>query len=201
VRLQSHDPDTLQALAKVYETLGRWDEGIRLTQAALALDPLDPGLHLLLSNFRAATGELGSAEAEARRMLQISPDWAEGHYDLGEVLLLQGKLQAALAEMQQEQTAWSRDAGLAMVYYAIGRHGESDAALMAVAKGGAQNYASEIADAYAYRGEADPAFAWLERAYRQKDTGLYFVKIDTFLARLKSDPRYGEFLRKMNLPE
>lgn len=201
LRLQPHDSETLQGLAKVYEAVGRWDEGIRLTQSALALDPFDPGLHLLLGNLRTATGELGVAEAEVRRMLQVSPFWGEGHFDLGGILLLEGKFQAALAEMQLEQTAWSRYAGLAMVYHAMGRHADSDAALAAVEKGGAQDYASEIADAYAYRGEADPAFMWLERAYRQKDTALYFIKIDVFLARLKSDPRYVEFLRKMNLPE
>jgi len=201
LRLQPHDSETLQGLAKVYEALGRWDEGIRLTQAALALDPFDPSLHLILGNFRAATGELGAAEAEVRRMLQISPFWGEGHYDLGGILLLEGKVQAALAEMQLEQTAWSRYAGLAMVYHAMGRHADSDAALAAVEKGGAQDYASEIADAYAYRGEADPAFKWLERAYHQKDTALYLIKTDVFFARLKSDPRYAEFLRKMNLPE
>jgi adenylate cyclase len=86
-------------------------------------------------------------------------------------------------------------------YHALGRRAESDAALTAVVNGGAQDYASEIADAYAYREQPDEAFAWLERAYRQKDTGLYLIKVDMVLARLKSDPRYAAFLRKMNLPE
>jgi hypothetical protein len=35
----------------------------------------------------------------------------------------------------------------------------------------------------------------------RKDTGLYLIKLDMVLARLKSDPRYAAFLRKMNLPE
>jgi hypothetical protein len=47
-----------------------------------------------MGNFRAATGELGAAEAEVRRMLQISPSWGEGYFDLGGVLLLEGKVQA-----------------------------------------------------------------------------------------------------------
>jgi TolB-like protein len=199
--LQPHDSETLQGLARVYEALGRWDDGIHLTQVALALDPFDPSLHLLLGNLRAASGELGAAEAELRKMLQISPSWGEGHYDLAGVLLLEGKVQAALAEMQQEQTASSHYASLAMVYHAMGRHVDSNTALAAAQKGGAQDYASEIADACAYRGEADAAFNWLERAYRQKDTGLYLIKTDVFLARLKSNPRYAEFLRKMNLPK
>jgi hypothetical protein len=60
--------------------------------------------------------------------------------------------------------------------------------------------ASEIADAYAYRGELDQAFTWLERAYRQKDTVLYLIKSDPFFKKLDGDPRYKAFLRKMKLP-
>lgn len=32
--------------------------------------------------------------------------------------------------------------------------------------------AHQIAEAYAFRGEGDQAFVWLERAYRQRDAGL-----------------------------
>jgi hypothetical protein len=59
----------------------------------------------------------------------------------------------------------------------------------------------EIADAYAYRGELDQAFTWLDRAYSQKDAGLYLIKVDPFFKNPKDDPRYKAFLRKMKLPE
>ena len=48
-----------------------------------------------------------------------------------------------------------------------------------------EDYASYIADAYAYRGEGDRAFSSLERAYRQKGTVLYAIKSDLFLKHLK----------------
>ncbi|MBV8496830.1 MAG: TIR domain-containing protein [Gammaproteobacteria bacterium] len=201
LRLMPRHPDTLSQLAQVYLALGRWDDGVRLTQASLAADPFNAALHLQLSNFRGATGRFTEAEAELRRMLQLSPTFAEARFDLGGLLLLQGKLPAALAEMQQEQTDASRHEGLAMVYHAMGRHAESDRALAEAVKVGAQGYASEIADVYAYRGDADRAFAWLERAYRQKDPGLYQIKSDTFLGSVRNDPRYAAFLRKMKLPE
>jgi len=51
------------------------------------------------------------------------------------------------------------------------------------------------------RGEVDQAFAWLDRAYSQKDAALYEIKYDPFFKNLKFDPRYKAFLRKMNLPE
>jgi TolB-like protein/DNA-binding winged helix-turn-helix (wHTH) protein/Flp pilus assembly protein TadD len=201
LRLKPRHPSTLACLAQVYLVLGRWDDGIRLNQAALAADPFDAGLHVQLSNFRSATGQYHEAEAELRRTLQISPTFGEGHYDLAATLLLQGKYEPALIEMQEEQTEWSRDVGLAMAYHALRRHAKSNAALAEVMKGGAQGYAAEIAQAYAYRGDSDQAFAWLERAYRQKDTALYLLKSDPFFVKLAPDPRHGAFLRKMNLPE
>jgi adenylate cyclase len=116
-------------------------------------------------------------------------------------LLLQGNLQGALAEIQQEASDAGRYVGLAMVYHALRRRAESDAALAQVVREHAQDDAGEIADVYAYRGEADHAFAWLDRAYNQKDTGLRAIKSNALFKTLHGDPRYKAFLRKMNLPE
>jgi hypothetical protein len=51
------------------------------------------------------------------------------------------------------------------------------------------------------RGEADEAFARLDRAYAQKHVELYWIKGDWLLKSLEGDQRYKAFLRKMNLPE
>jgi adenylate cyclase len=59
----------------------------------------------------------------------------------------------------------------------------------------------QVAEAYAWRGEADKAFEWLERAFRQRDEGLRSMKTDQLLDELCSDPRYKSLLRKINLPE
>jgi hypothetical protein len=45
------------------------------------------------------------------------------------------------------------------------------------------------------------AFAWLDRAFAQKDINLYYIKGDPLLKRLVPDARSKAFLRKMNLPE
>ena len=53
---------------------------------------------------------------------------------------------------------------------------------------------------YAWEGDKDRAFQWLDRAYRQRDGGLTYVRADPILASLRSDPRYAALLRKMGLP-
>ena len=60
--------------------------------------------------------------------------------------------------------------------------------------------AFQIAEIYAYRGEADKAFEWLERAYKQRDAGLTLMKGDPLLRNIERDPRYRAFLQKMKLP-
>lgn len=52
---------------------------------------------------------------------------------------------------------------------------------------------------YAYRGEIDKAFAWMDRAYQQRDRGLLVVKSDCLIKNLRQDPRYTELLKKMHL--
>jgi hypothetical protein len=54
--------------------------------------------------------------------------------------------------------------------------------------------AFQIAEVYAFRGETDQAFAWLDRAYRQRDSGMPEMK------SLLQDPRRAELLQKMRLP-
>jgi TolB-like protein/Flp pilus assembly protein TadD len=201
VRLKPRDPDTLYGMASVDATLGRWDDSAHLVETALGLDPLSPEYHVTLGNVRFVTGRLQEAETEARKTLQISPTYGEGHFGLGAVLLAEGKFQAGLDEMRQEETDAGRNAGLAMAYHSLGRRAESDDALAKLIKEHAQDDAYEVATVYAYRRELDQAFTWLERAYSQRDAGLWLIKQDGTLKNLWSDPRYKAFLRKMNLPE
>ena len=96
----------------------------------LALDPLYAGLHWGLGTIAYRTGRLMQAEAEARKILEISPTYNGGHYFLGHIFLRGRKGQlAALAEMQKETVAGGLYAGVAIVNYAMKRHAESDAAL------------------------------------------------------------------------
>ena len=65
----------------------------------------------------------------------------------------------------------------------------------------AGDMAYQIAEVHAFRGEADLAFEWLERAYDQRDGGVSEIKGSRLMRRLVGDPRYKAFLRKLKLPE
>jgi TolB-like protein/Tfp pilus assembly protein PilF len=180
---------------------GRWDDAIDLANKAIERDPLRPMIYHNLGLALLAANRDTEAEAAFRKALDLDPDGVIRHSFLGRALLLRGKTDAALREMQQETEEIWRLCGLPLVFHALGRRDESDAALAALKDKYAENWAYQIAEAHAFRGEADLAFEWLERAYNQRDGGLPEIKGDRLMRGIVGDPRYKAFLRKLKLPE
>jgi serine/threonine-protein kinase len=59
-----------------------------------------------------------------------------------------------------------------------------------------------VALVYAFRGERDRAFRWLERAIAAHDLNLgHRLRYDWILAPLRSDPRYHALLKEMHVPD
>ncbi len=57
-----------------------------------------------------------------------------------------------------------------------------------------------LACLYAGLGDKDQAFAWLEKSYEMHDWRVLLVKLDQQCDSLRSDPRYADLLRRLNLP-
>ena len=60
---------------------------------------------------------------------------------------------------------------------------------------------TDFAKIYAGLGENDEAFAWLEKAFAERESRLEFIKTDPSYDSLHSDPRFNEVLRQLNLAE
>ena len=197
------DPGNASALysaALLARTLGRFDEAISLYQQAMARDPLSTGVHNNLGLALYYAGRLPEAEAALRKLLELRPGVAVGHAHLSKVLLARGQPEAALAAIEKEPSEAWRMIGLPLAYHALGRKAESDAALRELTEKFADDWAYQIAEVHAFRGEIDEAFAWLDRAYAQRDGGLSEMKGDPLLKNIEGDPRYNAFLRKLKLP-
>jgi tetratricopeptide (TPR) repeat protein len=181
---------------------GQWDEARQLAFEAIAIDPLNADLHGTLGYVvYLRSGHLVEAEKSLRRALQIAAEYDSGHYFLGESLMLQGRYDVALTEFRREALDAGQLEGSAMVLFATKRKAESDAQLAEAIRVNGTDWPSGIAGVYAFRGEKDHAFEWLDRAYEARDEDLYMIKGDPLLKNLEDDPRYKAFLKKMNLPE
>jgi tetratricopeptide (TPR) repeat protein len=130
----------------------------------------------------------------------LNPQYPSAHNYLGRIYLARSKWSEALAEIQKEQDPFWHEEGLALAYHAAGRQKEASDALAAFIEKYQNDGAFQVVEIYAYRGEIDKAFEWLERAYKQRDAGLSEIKGNPMLRNLERDPRYTAFLKKMKLP-
>jgi tetratricopeptide (TPR) repeat protein len=180
--------------------VGNLDQAIKLYKQAIVLDPLRANSYSAMGYLLYVAGRYDEAQDALQKALDLNPQAPLVHLNLGKILLAEGRPQQALAEMEKEPTEWARLIGQVLVYHALGRERDSNTALaVLVAKYDADS-AFQIAQAYAYRGESDKSFEWLERAYKQRDPGLTEIKGDPMFKNLRRDPRYTKLLQKMRLP-
>jgi tetratricopeptide (TPR) repeat protein len=186
--------------ANLSKVLGHLDQAIKLYEQAVLLDPLRANSYVSLGQLLYVAGRYDEALAALQQALNLNPQATYAHVILGQILIAQGKPQQALAEIEKEPNEGGKLPGEVLVYHALGRKQDSNAALdVLIAKH--HTYAAyQIAQVYAYRGESDKSFEWLERAYDQRDTGLPLFNTEPLFKNLHRDPRYTELLKKMRLP-
>jgi TolB-like protein len=182
-------------------TLGRLPEAIAATRKVTELDPLLAAGWEHLAQYLTITRDFAAAHEASRRALEISPESTFALNTLGWLQLSESKAQDALATFRKVDEEVFRLYGTSMAAHSLRDPKQSQQALEELIAKNAADSAYQIADVYAWRGENDQAFAWLNRAYAQRDGGLTQVKFDPLLGSLRSDPRYSAFLRKMKLPE
>ena len=187
--------------ATATRALGRLDESIELYETALELDPLMAEMRSWQGLAYLYAGQLDEAEAAFLTTLNLSSEFSGGHFRLGRVLLRKGKLDAALAEIEQEAQGVYRSTGLSMVHHALGNLDASQLALDELIEIGSSSAAYQIAEAYSFRNEPDKAFEWLEEALVIRDSGITSTLGDPTLRGLRTDPRWQPFLEKLGLLE
>jgi tetratricopeptide (TPR) repeat protein len=191
------DIDVLRNAGTLLFSLGRTDEMRSLDEAIVRHDPVNVlVLHNLAVSQRYA-GQLDAAIATMRTLLSLSPGRGQAHFQIATALLLKGNATAALAENEQETSDVWRNIGKPMVYCALGRKADADEALAVLIAEQARDSPFNIAYVYAFCGNADKAFEWLDKAIVYKDPGLSEIAKHPLLANIHSDPRWLPFLRKI----
>ncbi len=191
----------LRFLSYLSGTLGHDDEQLQYAQKAIASDPLGYWNHFAAGMAHFTAGQLDDAETELRKALSLNDHAGAIHSELARVLVVRGRPAQALEEVGKETSPNWRALTLVIVLDALGRKVEADAAVAQAASEFGDGYACEIALIYAARNDRDSAFKWLDRSYLQHDATPLFLMHNPLWKNLHGDPRYAEFLRKMNLPD
>ena len=195
--LDPADLDVLRNSALLLQALGRRDEALALDEAFVRRDPVNVTALFNLGLYQRMAGRYDAAIASFRTLLSLSPNRGSAHFNVGVALLLKGDAKGALAEIEQETDDGWKMIGLPMAYHALGRKADSDAALAALIAKYEKDSPYNIAYVYAFRGEADKAFAWLDKAVEYGDPGLGEIVTENLFDNIHKDPRWLAFLRKI----
>jgi len=195
------DPNILMAAANLEIARGDSDRAIELFRRAVDLDPVNAQARAFLAFNLAATKRFAEARAEFPRVVELNPAAPWAHAGLGLSYLLDNKFEEAATEAQADAGDWARLLIVSCARWGQKRLTESDAALAQLTANDSETAAYQIAEVYAYRGDKDRAFEWLERARRQRDPGLAGLHKDPLLPNLYDDPRWNAFLRTMGLAD
>ena len=182
--------------------LGRLPEAIREAQKATDLDPLSASAWSSLGSLYGMSGQLGPAQMASEQSLRIFPDQnVEASANLAATLLFQKKPSEALAKAEQVALESLRLMLKACALNDLGRTEEARQLVEQMITRHAHSGAIHVAEAYAWFGDRDRAFEWLERFYaRNGSSAAGFLKVNLFFRALHGDPRFAALLKKMNLP-
>ena len=199
----SLDPDNpllLGNLAGGALARGDLDAAIQFNQRALARDPLSTVSRLNFASTLLAAGRLEEAHAQYLAALEINPVRShEVEIGLARMAILEGHFAAAVNSLERLPASVERDGVLAIALVAAGRGEEAAALATSLAANGSYASAALLADYFAFQGEAETAWSWLElarerlaleslasdRRWRQ------LTLVSPFLRPLHGDPRWA----------
>jgi TolB-like protein/class 3 adenylate cyclase len=195
--LDPTDLDVLRGAAVLVGNLGRQGESLAMDEAIARRDPVNPTALFNLGYDQRFASRYDAAIASFRAALGLSPVRGGAHYGIAMALVLQGKASAAPSEIEQETSELWRTIGRPIAYHALGREVDSDAALVALIGKYEKESPYNIAYVYAFRGEADKAFEWLDKSVAYHDPGLSEIVVENLFDKIHSDARWLPFLRKL----
>jgi len=186
-------------LASVIADFGQIEEAVELLQEAVRLEPLTTNAHFDLARLLTSLGRYDEAAKSARKAIELQPGGAGTWEMLALVEAKRGDGEAALKAAAQETDPDWRAYAMALAQQARGDKAAADAALNALIAGHSDDMSFQIATVYAFRGDADKTFEWLDQAYEKQDPGVMAIIDNPFTQDLRSDPRFAAFCKKVGL--
>jgi serine/threonine-protein kinase len=196
-QLASWNPTANDLLARVMVYLGQFQEAEKLARQAIERDPLAYQARTSLARLLFVQGKLDEADAAARNAAELQPTAAGSHRFQVFVAVQRGDSEAALREAKLEPDEHYRRFELALAHYARGDRLAADATLTDLIAMDKDLMGYQIAEVYAWRGEKDKAFEWLQVSLNNHDTGLLSLLIDPLMRGLRDDARYHRFVAKL----
>jgi TolB-like protein/Tfp pilus assembly protein PilF len=206
LELNPNDSAAHLGLASWLMCQGRMEEALDWSRRARELDPLGvSGNNTGWILFHARRYD--EAIHELRSVLAVRPDEAGALWFLGFALIGNGQPREAIVVLEKVVSISDRSPGaigvLVRAYAHAGRRSDALRLLEELKRRQQASYVPPAAfvNAYLGLGDHEHAFAWLERAYRERSNILQFVKVHPFFDPLREDPRFAELVRRVALDQ
>ncbi|PYS87903.1 MAG: hypothetical protein DMF64_21910 [Acidobacteria bacterium] len=189
--------------------MGRHEEALVEGRLAQQLNPLSPVINLFIGAHLYFARRYDEAIAHIRKTVESEPAFVLAYTFLAQATAQQGDYEQAFSALNKAQQLSSEKEDISILNiraYCLARASrkeEACATLSELRAGAAQEYVNpyEIAQTYVALGSHDEAFAWLERAYRERVGDLAFLKVAPELDPLRKDPRFRRLLERINLTD
>jgi eukaryotic-like serine/threonine-protein kinase len=206
IELNPNYPITYLYYSAHLSKLGRHTESIAAMKRAQEMDPLSLIINTLVARSYYYARQYDEVIQQCRRTLEIEPNFAGTHLFLGRAYIQKGLYDQAISELSRaiELSGVIGDSTslIGYAYATSDRKAEAQKVIDQLIERSKQHYVSPyfIAVVYAGLGEKDRAFEWLEKAYQDRSQLVTFINVAPQFDALRSDARFQDLLRRMNLP-
>jgi len=182
----------------------RFDEAEHEFNSALETDPLSLVTAAGLANVYFYSGRYDQTIVQARKILEMNPNFAMAEDLIGMADEQEGKYDDAESEFRKYfDLGGGGDARmhLAHLYAVMGKQSEARKWLREMEHPANREFASpyDIASVYAALGEKTTALDWMDRAYKVHAAMIAFAGVDPLLNPLRSEPRFEALLHRAGL--
>ncbi len=188
-------------------SVGRYDEALAEVKRALEIEPLDINMVSNVARVHLYGRQPDKALEQARKASELDPNFVVGRLILGMAYNRNGLYEDAIrlseTSLQNEPTNQFMLQVGGYAYAKAGRRREAEEVINKFREIEKTQYVVSyfIASIYAALGNKDEAFAELNKAYKQHDSWLRWIKVDPIMDDLRDDARFKDLLKRMNLPE
>ena len=180
---------------------GRLEEALKLENGGIKLDANNYVFYLSLGLTYYFLNRFDEAYDAFKKNHFYAPNTEIIHTNLSLALTRQGKSIEALNEAEKEPDEFWNLYARTKVLFSLDRKKEADSLLIQLIDKYSEFGASNIAEIYAFRGEIENAFRWLDIAFKLPERSLlYNINFPSFRI-LYNDPRWNVLLAKMKLPK
>jgi len=181
---------------------GRSEESIAEAKRALELDPLSLYANSFLGIAFYYARRYDQAIEQFRKALELDPNSSFSHSFLGLAYVYKSMYKEGIADLEKAVEIYRSHVSLMFLgrgYALAGRRAEAQKVLDQLNELSKGKYvpAFRRAEIYAALGEKDKAFEWLQKAYEEHF--IMAIKVEPVYDPLRSDPRWADLLRRMNL--